>query len=123
MLTADYTVRRGRRVPLKATLDGALQGLDGIEWIVVARRFPEEPVPMGGRDVGLWASMAKLLASETAFRAVDQAIQTHGGNGFGKEYRFIQMLAPARLMKTAPVNNEMLLNFIAERALDLPRSY
>ncbi|CAM3436595.1 acyl-CoA dehydrogenase family protein [Hydrogenibacillus schlegelii] len=76
-----------------------------------------------GRDVGLWASMAKLLASETAFRAVDQAIQTHGGNGFAKEYRFIQMLAPARLMKTAPVNNEMLLNFIAERALDLPRSY
>ncbi|CAM3436461.1 acetate--CoA ligase [Hydrogenibacillus schlegelii] len=52
VLTADYTVRRGRRVPLKATLDGALQGLDGIERIVVARRFPEEPVPMGGRDVG-----------------------------------------------------------------------
>jgi len=74
-------------------------------------------------DVGLYANMAKYLASEVAFEAVDWAIQVHGGNGFVKEYHLIQMLAPARLLKTAPINNEMILNFIAEHALGLPRSY
>ncbi|MBE3596340.1 MAG: acyl-CoA/acyl-ACP dehydrogenase [Hydrogenibacillus sp.] len=74
-------------------------------------------------EVGLFANMAKYLASETAFEAIDRAIQTHGGNGFSKEYHLIRMMAPARLMKTAPINNEMVLNYIAERALGLPRSY
>lgn len=75
------------------------------------------------RQVGLQAAMAKYLASEIAFEALDRAIQTHGGNGFVKGYHLIQMLAPARLFKTAPINNEMLLNYIAEHALGLPRSY
>lgn len=74
-------------------------------------------------EIGVYANMAKYLASETAFEALDRAIQTHGGNGFVKEYHLIQMLAPARLIKTAPINNEMVLNFIAEHALGLPRSY
>lgn len=74
-------------------------------------------------EIGIYANMAKYLASETAFEAVDRAIQTHGGNGFVKEYHMIQMLAPARLLKTAPINNEMVLNYIAERVMGLPRSY
>ncbi len=73
--------------------------------------------------VGTYANMAKLLSSENAFEAADRAIQTHGGNGFVADYMLIQMLAPARLAKTAPINNEMILNYIAEHDLGLPRSY
>ncbi|NNN15127.1 MAG: acyl-CoA/acyl-ACP dehydrogenase [Acidimicrobiaceae bacterium] len=76
-----------------------------------------------GQVVGTYANMAKYLASEVGFEAADRAIQTHGGNGFVKDYGLIQMLAPARLSKTAPINNEMILNFIAEHELGLPRSY
>ena len=74
-------------------------------------------------DVARYANMAKYLASEVGFEAADRAIQTHGGNGFVRDFGIIQMLAPARLAKTAPINNEMILNFIAEHELKLPRSY
>ena len=73
--------------------------------------------------VGTYANMAKYLASETCFEAADRAIQTHGGNGFVADNMLIQMLAPARLAKTAPINNEMILNYIAEHELSMPRSY
>ncbi|NNN11487.1 MAG: acyl-CoA/acyl-ACP dehydrogenase [Acidimicrobiaceae bacterium] len=73
--------------------------------------------------VARYANMAKYLASEVGFEAADRAIQTHGGNGFVRDFGIIQMLAPARLAKTAPINNEMILNFIAEHELKLPRSY
>jgi alkylation response protein AidB-like acyl-CoA dehydrogenase len=75
------------------------------------------------RTVGQWANMAKYLAAETAFEAVDRAIQTLGGSGFVKDHYLIQMLAPIRLLKTAPINNEMILNYVAENVLGLPRSY
>jgi alkylation response protein AidB-like acyl-CoA dehydrogenase len=67
--------------------------------------------------------MAKYLASEVAVESVDHAIQTLGGSGFVKEHKLISMWAPARLMKTVPINNEMILNYVAENALGLPRSY
>lgn len=78
---------------------------------------------LSSAEVGGFANMAKLLASELAFDAIDRAIQTHGGNGFVTDYQLINMLAPARLLKTAPINNEMVLCFIAEHVLGLPRSY
>lgn len=74
-------------------------------------------------EVGLLANMAKYLASEVAVESVDHAIQTLGGSGFVKEHKLISMWAPARLMKTVPINNEMILNYVAENALGLPRSY
>jgi alkylation response protein AidB-like acyl-CoA dehydrogenase len=73
--------------------------------------------------VGTLANMAKYLASETCFDAADRAIQTFGGSGFVEENLLIQFLAGARLSKTAPINNEMVLNFVAEHDLGLPRSY
>lgn len=73
--------------------------------------------------VGTYANMAKYLASENCFEAADRAIQTFGGSGFVEENMLIQMLAPARLSKTAPINNEMVLNYIAEHELGMPRSY
>lgn len=75
------------------------------------------------QEVGAYANMAKYMASELAVEAVDRAIQTHGGNGFVVEYGLIPLWAPARLLKTAPINNEMILNYVAEHVLGLPRSY
>jgi acyl-CoA dehydrogenase len=74
-------------------------------------------------ESGHWANMAKHLASEMAVDAVDAAIQAHGGSGFVKEHHLIQLWAPVRLFKTAPINNEMILNQLAEHMLGLPRSY
>ena len=69
------------------------------------------------------ANMAKYYAAEVGCRAVDQAIQTHGGNGLATEYGLVQALTASRLARVAPVSREMALNFIAQYSLNLPRSY
>ena len=61
--------------------------------------------------------------AEAAIKCVDQAIQTHGGNGFALEYGLTDMYWGARLARTAPVSREMILNYVAEHSLGLPRSY
>jgi alkylation response protein AidB-like acyl-CoA dehydrogenase len=76
-----------------------------------------------GRDAGEAANMAKYAAAEAALACVDQAIQVHGGNGFATEYGLLDVWAGARLARTAPVSREMILNFVAEHSLKLPRSY
>lgn len=73
--------------------------------------------------VGTYANMAKYLAAETAIEAVDRAIQTLGGYGFSEEYGIIYYYEAVRLMRTAPVTAELILNFVAEHHLGLPRSY
>lgn len=55
--------------------------------------------------------------------AVDKAIQVHGGNGFTKDYEVSELYWPARLFRTAPVSEEMILNFVSNQVLNLPRSY
>jgi len=74
-------------------------------------------------EVGLAANNAKYLAAELAIKAADRAIQTHGGNGFSDEYGVIHYWEAARLLRTAPITKEMILNYVAEHVLDLPRSY
>lgn len=69
------------------------------------------------------ANMAKFLASDAAFAAADQAMQTHGGFGYALEYDISRYWREARLMKIAPVPQEMILNYLAEHVLGLPRSY
>jgi acyl-CoA dehydrogenase len=69
------------------------------------------------------ANTAKLLAAEAAFDAADRALQTHGGMGYAKEYDVERYWREARLMKIAPISQEMVLNYIAEHVLGLPRSY
>jgi acyl-CoA dehydrogenase len=73
--------------------------------------------------VGSYANMAKLLAADLAIKAVDRAIETHGGMGFVDETGLLTQWSGARLLKTAPVSREMILNFVAEQDLGLPRSY
>jgi alkylation response protein AidB-like acyl-CoA dehydrogenase len=76
-----------------------------------------------GLSAGEAANMAKYAAAEAAIAAVDQAIQTHGGNGVSTEYGLIPLWGLARLLRIAPVNREMVLNYVATRTLGLPRSY
>ena len=74
-------------------------------------------------QAGEWANMAKYAAAEAALHAVDAAVQAHGGNAFASEYGLAAMWAGVRVLRTAPVSREMILNHIAERSLGLPRSY
>jgi alkylation response protein AidB-like acyl-CoA dehydrogenase len=74
-------------------------------------------------EVGTQANMAKFLAADLAVKAVDAALETHGGNGFSEDYGLVNMWYGARLLKTAPVSREMILNYVCEWNLGLPRSY
>ncbi|WP_299574820.1 acyl-CoA dehydrogenase family protein [uncultured Williamsia sp.] len=76
-----------------------------------------------GQNAGEAANIAKYAASEASLKALDQAIQTHGGNGLTREYGLAELWFVARLMRTAPVSREMVLNFVAQTSLGLPRSY
>jgi acyl-CoA dehydrogenase len=69
------------------------------------------------------ANTAKLVAAEAAFDAADRALQVHGGMGYAEEYDVGRYWREARLMKIAPISQEMVLNYLAEHVLGLPRSY
>jgi alkylation response protein AidB-like acyl-CoA dehydrogenase len=69
------------------------------------------------------ANMAKYAAGEASVRAVDQAVQSLGGNGLTKEYGIAAAVTASKLARIAPVSREMVLNFIAQTSLGLPRSY
>jgi alkylation response protein AidB-like acyl-CoA dehydrogenase len=78
-----------------------------------------------GDDMGAAeaANMAKYAAAEASIRSLDQAIQTHGGNGLAAEYGLASLLAAARVVRIAPVSREMVLNFVAQFSLGMPKSY
>jgi alkylation response protein AidB-like acyl-CoA dehydrogenase len=69
------------------------------------------------------ANMAKYAAAEASIAALDQAIQSHGGNGLAREYGLAAHLASVRIARVAPVSREMILSFVAQHSLGLPRSY
>ncbi len=77
----------------------------------------------GHPGAGEAANMAKFVGAEAALKALDQAIQTHGGNGLANEYGLSDLWFVTRLMRTAPVSREMVLNYVAQTSLGLPRSY
>jgi acyl-CoA dehydrogenase len=76
-----------------------------------------------GLPCGKEANMAKYLAAEAGFFAADRAMQTHGGFGYAKEYDVERYWREARLMGLAPIPQEMVLNYISDKVLGLPRSY
>lgn len=78
-----------------------------------------------GDDTGAGecANMAKYAAAEVGARAVDQAVQSLGGNGLASEYGLGTLIATSRVARIAPVSREMILNFVAQSSLQLPRSY
>jgi acyl-CoA dehydrogenase len=76
-----------------------------------------------GRPCGIEANAAKYLAAEACFRACETAVMTHGGYGYAKEYHVERYLRESFVPRIAPVSRELILCFIAERALGLPKSY
>ncbi len=76
-----------------------------------------------GRDCGAEANAAKYLAGEAAFGACETAVLTHGGMGYAKEYDVERYFREIMIARIAPVSREMILNYIAERVLGLPKSY
>lgn len=76
-----------------------------------------------GLKCGEQANTAKYLASEAAFFAADRAMQTHGGFAYAREYNVGRYFLESRLMEIAPVPQEMVLNYVSEHVLHLPRSY
>ena len=76
-----------------------------------------------GESCAALANMAKLRCADVGFRACDRALQTLGGYGYAREYHVERYWREARLMKLAPISQEMALNYVAEHVLGLPRSY
>ena len=76
-----------------------------------------------GVSAGEASNEAKYAAAEAALAALDAAIQTHGGNGLSTEFGLLPLWGMARLLRIAPVSREMVLNYVAQRVLGLPRSY
>jgi acyl-CoA dehydrogenase len=75
------------------------------------------------RPCGPEANMAKLLASEAAWHAAEAALQTHGGFGYAKEYDVERKWRETRLMQIAPISTNLILGFLGEHVLGMPRSY
>lgn len=76
-----------------------------------------------GAPAGEAANMAKLLANDAGLLCLDRAIQAHGGNGLSLEYGLADLWFVVRLLRIAPVSREMILNYVAQHSLGLPRSY
>ena len=93
-------------------LDAAAAVLDKAAWMV------DQGLPCGRE-----ANAAKFLCAEAGFYAADVALQVHGGFGYGKEFHVERYFREARLMRIAPISQEMVLNYVAEHVLGLPRSY
>ena len=76
-----------------------------------------------GGNPGEEANMAKMLASEASWAAADMCVQTHGGFGFAEEYDVERKFREARLYTVAPISTNLILSYISEHVLGLPRSY
>ncbi|MEM8750296.1 MAG: acyl-CoA dehydrogenase family protein [Pseudomonadota bacterium] len=76
-----------------------------------------------GENPGAEANMAKMLAADASFEAANMCIQTHGGFGFAEEYDIERKFRETRLYQTAPISTNLILSYLAEHTLGLPRSY
>lgn len=102
----------GQLAEARIRLDAAAAICDKAAWMV------DQGLPCGKE-----ANEAKFLAAEAGFNAADVAINVHGGYGYAKEYHVERYFREARLNRIAPISQEMVLNYIAEHVLELPRSY
>ena len=76
-----------------------------------------------GEECGAQANAAKYLGAEAGFNACEKAALTHGAMGYAKEYDVERYMREAMIARIAPVSREMIFNYIAERVLELPKSY
>lgn len=109
----------GKNQGVSFPLGEAQMRLDAAELMIrKASWLIDQDLPCGKE-----ANMAKWLAADACFQAADQAVQTHGGFGYAKEFHVERYWREARLMRIAPISQEMVLNYITEHVLELPRSY
>jgi acyl-CoA dehydrogenase len=109
------TMNQGVQFPI-AKAHIAVEAADLMRFKAAARF--DAGLPCGGE-----ANMAKYLASEAAWEAGEAAMMTLGGYGFTKEYHVERKWREARLYRTAPIANNLVLSYVAEHLLGLPRSY
>jgi alkylation response protein AidB-like acyl-CoA dehydrogenase len=123
---AEYASQRvvfgreiGRNQSIAHPLAEALARLDAAELLATraAQRYDQ------GLPCGREANSAKYLAAAAAFDACDSALQTLGGYGFAKEYLVERWWREVRMFKLAPISQQMVLNYLSERALGIPKSY
>ena len=86
-------------------------------------RFRAAALYDGGQPCGPQANMAKLLAADASWEAANACLQTHGGYGFAADYDVERKFRETRLYQVAPVSTNLILTYIAEKVLGLPRSY
>src|ERR1700736_5595167 len=76
-----------------------------------------------GLDCGAEANMAKMLAADASWEAANACVQTHGGFGFAEEYDVERKFRETRLYQVAPISTNLILSYVAEHVLGMPRSY
>jgi alkylation response protein AidB-like acyl-CoA dehydrogenase len=76
-----------------------------------------------GQDCGAEANMAKMLAADASWDAANACVQTHGGFGFAEEYDVERKFRETRLYQVAPISTNLILSYVAEHVLGMPRSY
>jgi hypothetical protein len=76
-----------------------------------------------GLDCGAEANMAKMLAADASNEAANACIQTHGGFGFAEEYDVERKFRETRLYQVAPISTNLILSYLSEHVLGMPRSY
>ena len=89
-------------------------------WLMVLRAAWQYDQDM---PCGPAANAAKFLAAEAGFQACEQAVMTHGGFGYAKEYHVERYLRESLIPRIAPISPQLILSFIAEKVLGLPKSY
>ena len=93
--------------------------LEAAELLIAKAAFQYD----NGQNSGGMANAAKFFAAESGFKAATQALITLGGMGYAKEYHVERLMRESLIPKLAPVSAQMILNYISERILELPRSY
>ncbi|WP_433503071.1 acyl-CoA dehydrogenase family protein [Pseudonocardia halophobica] len=109
----------GMNQGLQFPLADSLARLDAAELVLRKATWAYDK----GLPCGREANTAKYLCADAGFQAADRALQTHGGMGYSEEYNVARYFREARLLKIAPLSQEMVLNYLGSHVLGLPRSY
>ncbi|EWT07796.1 acyl-CoA dehydrogenase [Intrasporangium chromatireducens Q5-1] len=109
----------GKNQGIQFPLADSLARLDAAELVLRKATWLYD----NGRPCAREANTAKYLCADAGFDAADRALQTHGGMGYSEEYHVARYFREARLTRIAPISQEMILNYLGEHVLGLPRSY
>jgi alkylation response protein AidB-like acyl-CoA dehydrogenase len=131
---ARWFVERASRYASDRTLFGGPIGRNqGVQFPIARAHVEAEAAALmvekaaalydAGADCGAEANMAKLLAADASWKAADVCVQTHGGFGFAEEYDVERKFRETRLYQVAPISTNLILAYVGERVLGMPRSY